>query len=81
VVTIRSGQQHARGYGWAILKDATAQDGQRGYALLKSNMSANQGPGDPIYLWVPEYDAPAELPAVDPPGSKRVAASQLDWIE
>ena len=47
---IHSEQPRARGYGWAILKDGTAQDGQRGYALLMSNIQANSDMG-PSEVW------------------------------
>lgn len=66
--------------GWAILKGEGAEDGQMGYAFRVRGVSPAWAPGDPEYLWVPGYSPPDALPAADPPGSKRVDGSQLDWL-
>ena len=67
--------------GWAILWDGSAEDGQRGYAYLIMFVDTTWAPGDAAYVWVPGENPPDDLPAVDPPGSKRVAGSQLQWLD
>ena len=66
--------------GWAILRDGSIEEGQRGYAFLQRSVAATWAPGDAIYLWVPGYSPPDEMPDVDPSGSKQVAGSQLEWL-
>ena len=74
-------QQILRDEGWAILRDGTPQDGQRGSAFLKKSVAPDLAPGDANYLWVPGYSPQNEMPSVDPPGSMLVAGSQLQWLE
>jgi len=66
---------------WAILRGGIGEDDQIGYAFLMWGVTATWAPGDAEYLWVPGYSPPDALSAVDPPGSKRVDGSQLEWLD